>query len=288
MADPGSRTSGPCVGAATTAERSGGQPKIQVRDLTVGYGRRVILRDVSFEVARGDVFVIMGGSGGGKSTLLRNMIGLDEPIRGDVQYDGVSFTKADADQRAEMLRRVGVLYQRGALWSSMTLVQNLELVLEEYTGLDRSERRDLASLKLALVGLAGFEDYLPNELSGGMQKRAGLARAIVLDPEVIFCDEPNAGLDPVTSRRMDELILELRDSLGATIVVVSHELASIFRIGDTAMFLDGESRTMIAIGSPRELYESCPDPRVQQFLNRGGSHRGRPPDRVDPTTGREA
>lgn len=263
------------VGAATED-----QPKIRVRDLTVGYGPRVIQRDLSFDVRRGEVFVVMGGSGSGKSTLLRSMIGLNEPVRGEVLYDGVSFTGADADERARLLRRVGVLYQRGALWSSMTLVENLELVLEEYTGLDPAERRDLASLKLALVGLAGFEDYLPSELSGGMQKRAGLARAIVLDPEVIFCDEPSAGLDPVTSRRLDELILELRDSLGATIVVVSHELASIFAIGDKAAFLDGDAKTMIALGSPRELQESCRDPRVRQFLSRGGSVRDDPTDRA--------
>jgi phospholipid/cholesterol/gamma-HCH transport system ATP-binding protein len=250
-------------------ERASREPAIRVRDLTVAYGSRVIQRELTFDVLRGDVFIVMGGSGSGKSTLLRNLIGLDEPASGEVSYGNVNFTRATAAERARILRGVGVLYQRGALWSSMTLAENLELVLEEYTSLSPSERRELTSFKLALVGLAGFEDYLPSELSGGMQKRAGLARAIVLDPEVVLCDEPSAGLDPVTSRRLDELILGLRDSLGSTFVVVSHELASIFTIGDDAVFLDGDDKSMIARGAPRELLESCDDPRVQRFLRRG-------------------
>jgi phospholipid/cholesterol/gamma-HCH transport system ATP-binding protein len=271
------------------AERDeGGEPTIRVRDLTVGYGRQVVQRDLNFDVERGDIFVVMGGSGSGKSTLLRAMIGLVEPFRGEVLYDGVSFTRADPDERVRMLRRVGVLYQRGALWSSMTLAENLELVLEEFTPLAPAERRDLASLKLALVGLAGFEDFLPSELSGGMQKRAGLARAIVLDPQVIFCDEPSSGLDPISSRRLDELILELRDSLGATIVVVSHELPSIFSIGDKAVFLDGDAKTMIALGPPRELYETSRDPRVRSFLSRGDAEAVPAGPRTDTTDGRDA
>ena len=168
-----------------------------------------------------------------------------------------------------MLRRFGVLYQSGALWSSMTLAENVALPLGEYTELSAHEIRELAGLKLALVGLKGFEDYYPNEISGGMQKRAALARAIALDPEVLFFDEPSAGLDPISSRLLDDLILELRDSLGSTIVVVTHELASIFAIGNNSVFLDAETRTMIASGDPNDLLKHCDNPKVQKFLRRG-------------------
>jgi phospholipid/cholesterol/gamma-HCH transport system ATP-binding protein len=213
----------------------------------------------------------MGGSGCGKSTLLKHMIGLLEPAAGDVLFEGRSFTRADPETRSRILRRIGVLYQKGALWSSMTLAENIALVLEEYTDLPDAEVRELASLKLALVGLAGFEHYYPSEVSGGMQKRAGLARAMALDPEILFFDEPSAGLDPVSSRRLDELVLELRESLGATVVVVTHELASLLTIGDNGVFLDGDARTAIARGRPRDLLESCADPRVQRFLRRGAT-----------------
>jgi len=243
--------------------------QIVVRDLTLAYGETVVQRDVRFEVPRGRVFVIMGGSGCGKSTLLRAMIGLLEPAGGEVLYDGTSFWGADAAERKSMTRRFGVSYQSGALWSSMTLVENVSLPLEEYTDLDGDEIARIASLKLALMGLAGFEEYYPAEISGGMRKRAALARATALDPEILFFDEPSAGLDPISSERLDELILELRDSMGITIVVVTHELASIFTIADDSILLDAESKTMIARGKPSDLLEGSSDPRVVEFLSRG-------------------
>jgi phospholipid/cholesterol/gamma-HCH transport system ATP-binding protein len=243
-------------------------PHVEVRDLTVDYGERDVLRDVSLTVGRGDVFVIMGGSGSGKSTLLRTMVGLIEPSAGDVSYLGKSFTRASPAERAKQLCRFGVLYQQGALWSSMTLAENIGLVLGEYTDLSPEEIREVASFKLALVGLSGFEDAMPGEISGGMQKRAGIARAMALDPEILFLDEPSAGLDPVTSRRLDDLILALRRSLGATIVVVTHELDSLLSIGDNSVFLDNQTKTVIARGEPRDLMENCPDPKVQAFLRR--------------------
>src|SRR6266478_1762039 len=244
------------------------QPHIAVHDLTLAYGDRVVLRDLDFSVKRGQVFIVMGGSGYGKSTVLRHLIGLGEPAKGDVFYGDVNFTRAAAGEREAILRRVGVLYQSGALWSSMTLAENVGFPLEEYTDLTRDEIRDVASFKLALVGLEGFEDYYPAEISGGMQKRAGLARAIALDPEALLLDEPSAGLDPVSSRLLDDLILQLRDSLGATIVVVTHELASIFTIGNNSVFLDPEAKTMTASGHPKELLADCPDPKVRAFLRR--------------------
>jgi phospholipid/cholesterol/gamma-HCH transport system ATP-binding protein len=229
----------------------------------------VILRDLTFTVGRGDVFVIMGGSGSGKSTLLRHMIGLREPAAGDVLYSGRSFTHADRTERARLLRRFGVLYQKGALWSSMSLADNIGLVLSEYTDLSPQEIREVAAFKLALVGLAGFEDHMPSEISGGMQKRAGIARAMTLDPEILFLDEPSAGLDPVTSRRLDDLILALRDNLKTTFVVVTHDLESLLTIGDNSVFLDSETRTILARGEPRDLLANCPDPIVHAFLRRG-------------------
>jgi phospholipid/cholesterol/gamma-HCH transport system ATP-binding protein len=247
---------------------------LSVRDLTMAYGSNVIQRDITFDVARGSVFVIMGGSGCGKSTLLRNMIGLNEPAKGEVWYGDVNFTTADLPERDRILRRVGVLYQGGALWSSMTLAENVGLPLGEFTPLGAAEIRDVAAFKLSLVGLKGFEDYYPSEISGGMQKRAGLARAIALDPEVLFFDEPSAGLDPVSSRRLDDLILQLRDSLGATVVVVTHELASIFAIADDSIMLDAETRTAIAGGPPKELLAHSTDARVRAFLTRGKDGEG--------------
>jgi phospholipid/cholesterol/gamma-HCH transport system ATP-binding protein len=242
---------------------------IEVRDLTMAYGDFVIQHDLSFRIRRGDVFVIMGDSGCGKSTLLRHMIGLKSPARGDVLYNGRSFWGASAEERQQMTRSFGVLYQSGALWSSMTLAENVGLPLAEYTELRPEEIRELASLKLALVGLAGFEDFFPAEISGGMQKRAGLARAMALDPEILLFDEPSAGLDPISSRRLDDLILELRESLGTTIVVVTHELASIFTIASDSVFLDAEKRTMIARGDPRKLRDECENAKVRRFLQRG-------------------
>ena len=255
--------------AALPTETSAAEAHITVTDLTMAYGDFLIQRDLSFTVQRGDIFIIMGGSGCGKSTLLRHLIGLKAPAKGDVFYDGVSFWKAPPAAREGMLRRFGVLYQSGALWSSMTLAENVALALTEYTDLGKSQIADIVSLKLALVGLAGFEDYYPSEISGGMQKRAGLARAMALDPEILFFDEPSAGLDPISSRLLDDLILELRASLGATVVVVTHELASIFTIGNNSVFLDPDSKTMIATGDPKFLRDHSDNPKVRQFLNRG-------------------
>ncbi len=247
---------------------NGAKPHITVRDLTMAYGTFVLMRDLNFTINHGDVFIIMGGSGCGKSTLLRHLIGLNEPAKGEICYEGESFTQADPARREAMLRRMGVLFQSGALWSSMTLAENVGLLLEEYTDLGPAEIREVASLKLALVGLKGFEDYYPSQISGGMQKRAGLARAMALDPEILFFDEPSAGLDPISSRLLDNLILELRDSLGATVAVVTHELASIFTIGNNSIFLDPESKTMIAGGHPKELLAHSQDSRVIRFLTR--------------------
>jgi phospholipid/cholesterol/gamma-HCH transport system ATP-binding protein len=245
------------------------EPHITVRDLTMAYGDFVLMRDLSFEVQQGEIFIIMGGSGCGKSTLLRHLIGLKEPAVGEIFYGAENFTRAGQSRRVEMLRRFGVLYQSGALWSSMTLAENVGLPLHEYTDLTAAEIREVASLKLALVGLRGFEDFYPYEISGGMQKRAGLARAIALDPDVLFFDEPSAGLDPISSKRLDDLILELRDSLGATVVIVTHELASIFAIGTDSIFLDPETRTLIARGPPDQLRDHSDDPTVRRFLLRG-------------------
>jgi phospholipid/cholesterol/gamma-HCH transport system ATP-binding protein len=255
-------TSAPPGIAAETA------PRITVSDLTIAYGSSVIQRDLDFAVRRSEIFVIMGGSGCGKSTLLRNMIGLMEPVRGDVLYDGRSFWRAEPEERDRMMRRFGVLYQSGALWSSMTLAENIALPLREFTDLTPAQIREVAALKLALVGLKGFEEFSPSEISGGMQKRAGLARAMALDPDILFFDEPSAGLDPVSSKLLDDLILELRDSLGATVVVVSHELASIFAIGDNSVFLDADTKTMIAQGNPKTLLAESTDPKVRAFLTR--------------------
>lgn len=250
------------------------EPHIIVRDLTMAYGTNVIQRDLTFNVNQGDIFIIMGGSGCGKSTLLRHLIGLQTPAKGQVFYGDVSLWDMDPDERERFMRRFGILYQSGALWSSMTLAENIGLTLEEYTDLSHSEISEIASFKLALVGLAGFEDYYPSEISGGMKKRAGLARAMALDPEILFFDEPSAGLDPISARLLDDLILELRDSLGSTIVVVTHELASIFAIGNNSVFLDGETKTMIATGDPKKLLAECQNPTVHAFLTRGEPDKG--------------
>jgi phospholipid/cholesterol/gamma-HCH transport system ATP-binding protein len=245
------------------------QPHITVRNLTMAYGSFVLMRDLTFTVQRGEVFVIMGGSGCGKSTLLRHLIGLNDPATGEIWYGDENFTAADPVKRQHMLQRFGVLYQSGALWSSMTLAENVGLPLGEYTDLPPAEIREVASLKLALVGLKGFEDFYPSQISGGMQKRAGLARAMALDPDVLFFDEPSAGLDPISSKLLDDLIVELRESLGATIVVVTHELASIFAIATSSVFLDVETRTITDLGPPKELLHSG-SASVRRFLSRGG------------------
>jgi phospholipid/cholesterol/gamma-HCH transport system ATP-binding protein len=249
--------------------RSGAEPHIIVRELTMAYGSFVLMRNLNFVVRRGDIFIIMGGSGCGKSTLLRHLIGLNEPATGEIIYGDVNFTRATPADRERLLRSFGVLYQSGALWSSMTLAENVGLPLGEFTDLAPAQIREISALKLALVGLKGFEDFYPSQISGGMQKRAGLARAMALDPDVLFFDEPSAGLDPISSRLLDNLILELRANLGATIVVVTHELASIFSIANNSVFLDAESRTQIATGDPHELLANSTDPRVRKFLTRG-------------------
>jgi len=245
------------------------EPHIIVEDLDMAYGSYVLQHDLAFTVNRGDIFIIMGGSGCGKSTLMRCLVGLKEPARGRVLYGSISFWEADPDERERMMRRFGIMYQSGALWSSLTLAENIALSLELYTELKPAWIREIASLKLALVGLAGFEDYYPSEISGGMKKRAGIARAMALDPEILFFDEPSAGLDPMSARLLDDLILELRESLGTTIVVVTHELASIFAIGNNSVFIDAVEKTMIASGDPKRLLAECGHPTVQNFLTRG-------------------
>lgn len=242
---------------------------ITVRDVTVAYGGFVVMRDLEFTIYRREVFVIMGGSGCGKSTLMKVLVGLKSPEKGEVFYGGTSFWAESPEQRDSMMRNFGVLYQSGALWSSMTLSENVALPLEQYTNLAPGEIRELVSLKLSLVGLAGFEEFYPSELSGGMRKRAGLARAMALDPEILFFDEPGAGLDPVTSRMLDDLILEIQESLGSTIVMVTHELASIFAVGTNAIFLDSDARTITAYGPPKELLETTDSRTVRRFLSRG-------------------
>jgi phospholipid/cholesterol/gamma-HCH transport system ATP-binding protein len=243
-------------------------PHVEVRGLTMAYGDRLIQKDLSFEVRRGSVFVIMGDSGCGKSTLMRHMIGLNQPAAGDVLYDGEPLWAAADGARERIKKKFGVLYQNAALFSSMTLGENVSLPLVEHAGLSADAAAGIAGLKLALVGLGGFEDHYPAEISGGMRKRAGLARAMALDPEILYFDEPSAGLDPLSSRRLDDLILELRDTSGTTIVLVTHELPSIFELGDDAVFLDSERRTMVARGKPSELKDS-PDPKVRAFMSRG-------------------
>ena len=248
---------------------SADEPKIEIQNLTMAYGSYVVMRDITAAVKRGSIFIVMGNSGSGKSTLLRHMIGLQRPAQGDVFYDGESFWDMDDEARRSQLRKYGVLFQSGALWSSMTLAENVALPLIEYTEWSAAEREDIVRLKLALVGLNGFEEYYPAEISGGMRKRAGLARAMALDPEILFFDEPSAGLDPITSRNLDKLILELRDSLGTTIVVVTHELASIFMIADDSIFLDADTKSMRVQGNPKELLKSSPDAKLRAFLTRG-------------------
>jgi len=254
----------------TTPQSTGNGAAITIRKLDMAYGDFVIQKNLDFTIRRGDIFIIMGGSGCGKSTLLRHLVGLKEPARGQVLYGGTdSLWEVGEDERQAILRGVGVLYQKGALWSSLTLAENIAMPIEAYTDLSAQDARELASLKLSLVGLNGFEDYYPSEISGGMQKRAGLARAMALDPDILFFDEPSAGLDPISSKLLDDLILQLRDSLGATVVVVTHELASIFAIGTNSVFLDPDTKTMIAEGDPKKLLAESKDPKVRDFLTRG-------------------
>ena len=242
---------------------------VSVAGLTMAYDDFVVQRDLNFAVRRGEIFIIMGGSGCGKSTLLRHLIGLKPPLKGHVCFDGMDLWEAPSRARDRILMKMGILYQSGALWSSMTLAENIALSLSAHTRLARKEIAELVSLKLSLVGLAGFEDFYPAEISGGMQKRAALARALALDPEILFFDEPSAGLDPISARRLDELILHLSQSLGCTAIVVTHDLASILEIGTNSIFLDTDSKTIIARGSPRELIHQAEHPTVRDFLSRG-------------------
>jgi len=241
---------------------------IVVRDLTLAYGSAVVQQSLSFHVAPASIFVIMGVSGCGKSTLLRHMIDLERAERGDISFDGQRLWTTDAAERAALQRRIGVLFQSTALWSSMTVGENVGLPLQLHTRLSTAEIRDQVAFKLALVGLAGQESRMPSELSGGMQKRAGLARAIALDPDYLFLDEPSAGLDPITSQRLDSLIMNLRDALQLSVIAVTHELPSIFTIADDSIYLDNESRRAIAHGDPRALAADAEHARVRAFLNR--------------------
>ena len=249
------------------------QTAIRVEDMTMAYGSFVLQRDMNFEVKKGEIMAIMGPSGCGKSSLLKHLIGLLEPARGNVHYGDVCFTKARRKVRQGILRKFGVLFQSGALWSTMTVGENVALPLSEFTSLNKRRIAEIVDFKLAIVGLRGFENYTPSELSGGMRKRAALARALALDPEILFFDEPSAGLDPVSSRNLDELILETRKTLGATIILVSHELPSIFTVADRAIYLDAEERRIGGIGSPAELLANPPSPAVHAFLTRNHSER---------------
>lgn len=245
------------------------QPHIVAENLSMAYGDFLIQENLNFTINRGDIFIIMGGSGCGKSTLLKIMIGLKSPTTGDVFYEGSAFWESDIAERASTKRKFGTLFQSGALWSSMTLAENISLALDQFTELDDAEIREVAAYKLMLVGLAGFEDYYPNEISGGMKKRAGLARAMALDPEILFFDEPSAGLDPISAKLLDDLILELCGSLGTTVVIVTHELASIFAIGNNSVFLDPVTKTQLATGNPNDLRDHHPNFEVRNFLQRG-------------------
>ncbi len=246
---------------------------IWVENLTIGYGeheydRKEILKGIDFEIYKGEIFVILGGSGCGKSTLMRTLIGILPPFEGDVFIKGKNFSTAKGEEKLEIQKGFGVLYQSGALFSSMTLAENVSLPLEEFTEMNEEERQERVKECLALVQLAGYEDYYPSEISGGMRKRAGLARALALKPEFVFFDEPSAGLDPISSAQLDALILDLREKLGTTMVIVTHELPSIFTVADRVIFLDKARHTIVATGNPHELLKTSNDPFVLNFLSR--------------------
>lgn len=242
---------------------------ITVKNLKVAYGDFVLFNDINFSVNEKDIFIIMGASGCGKSSMLRVLTGLVTPEQGSVLIDGKDFSKADETAKTEIMKECGVMYQSGALFSSMTLKENVAMPLELYSSFSPKEIDELASYKLALTGLAGFDDFYPSEISGGMKKRAALARALALDPKILYCDEPSAGLDPISSKRLDDLIIELNRSLGTTFVVVTHELQSIFNIGTNSIYLNSKAKNITGRGNPKELLKNPPNAEIYEFLTRG-------------------
>ncbi len=242
---------------------------IRVKNLTMGYGENILLENVSFDVNKSDIFIVMGGSGCGKSSVLRILNGLLLPIKGKVFVEDIDIINGNLSDIQKIREKTGILYQSGALFSSMTLAENIALPLQQYTNYSANMINELANFKLSLVGLSGYADYYPSEISGGMKKRAGLARALALDPDIVYFDEPSAGLDPISSRNLDELILELNKSLKTTFVVVTHELDSIFTIGNNSIFLDADTKSILARGNPKDLLKNPPNEKIYEFLKRG-------------------